>query len=388
MASTRSIIKQCLDGASSRSAQHLAIRVFLIILVVWIATYIATPHNITQYLYNASYNRDISPSTISWYRALIITIISFAAIIIAISMKGGKLYQDDMVFIAIVFIYSIYWWVQWSHICEAFTTDASMISTGLSNEDWDNMAIGRTWSNDLSMPKHPGSRLVGGLNRPEHYDFAPDDMPLYKLEPDLANMSPSIEMSDEDLANRKIVKGAGNGVMRRFAGLDGPLPSGATKWHTQHVNQQIAIVLDGNSRGFKCKDIHGLPGDFNRHRWNKDRENMLDTSNSNSKSKSKYKITRSDIARYNKVSKCTGTDDLTSDMHNNWLQDYGYTYNNNGKTEMGDEVCKRKLRNGCGIDGLGRGECRHPHYCSNQVPPSKQQIQKIMHGGPEILAWP
>lgn len=369
------MINQCLDIVNSRTTLHLAIKIFAIILLVWIATYLGTPSNIQTTLRNISIcfkpNQqqtiwvDMGPSTLAWYRALLITITSLAISIIIICIKGGKIYQDDLVFIAIVTIYIIYWWQQWWMIKETFmsgigggsSSDSSIIATGLSGEDWDNMAIGRTWTRDLSLPKNPATSLVAGINRPEHYDFSPDDMPLYQIEPDLTNLKPSIELNPDDLHTD--FTAAGNGVKRRFKKLDKPLPDGRTQWHTNHINQQVKTVLNKNSRSIENKHYNGgLHGDFANHGWGKGRENMQNTD--------------------------TIMKGLTPEMHKSWLDEYGYTYFGKG----GDEVCQKQPRMGCGTDGLGRGECRNPHHCSNWPLPSQKQLRKMMQGGGEILQWP
>lgn len=358
-----------LDIIGSRSTQHLAIRVFSILVVVWVATYAATPSRISSYMIHNT-KLSISASTANWYRAMIVTITSISTIILALVMKSGRVYQDDIVFIAILTIYSLYWWQQWWIVHESFTimgggigggtgVDSSMMSTGLSDEDWDNMAVGRTWTKDLSVPKDRDGRLVAGLNRPEHYDFAPDDMPLYKLEPDLVNMPPSIELDSNDL-NRQ-TRAAGKGVTRRFLPLDGPLPDGRTNWHTENIEHHISTVLDPNSRGHSNRELAGTPSDFAKHGWSKGKESMKD-------------MLASEL----------GTSGLTSKMHDDWLSDYGYTYTGNG----GDETCRKSPRTGCGLDGLGRGECRHPHYCSNLSAPTKKHIIKVTQGGSEMLGYP
>lgn len=388
------MIKECLDILGSRSTQHLAIRVFFILIIVWVATYCATPANIYR-LHTSS--TALGPSVLAWHRAMIVTIIAIMAIIIALTMKGGQVYQDDLVFIAILAVYCLYWWQQWWTVKEAFMVgengiggsgngaDASILATGLSGEDWDNMAIGRTWTRDLFIPPNPAHRLVGGINRPEHYDFAPDDMRLYTLEPDLKNAKPSIELDPVDLTSRRNsvpAIGAGSGVHLRFAGLDGPLPDGRTRWHTQHTEQQVATVLDSKSRGFACcdRDIQGMHSDFVRQGWGHGREYMKDTD------------MKPDAT-------AVGTGGLTPHMHRKWLKDHGYTHvnTNSGASDIntgmvdntaGDEACSRVPRMGCGLDGAGRGECRHPHYCSNMAQPTKAHIRKVTQGGSEMLGYP
>lgn len=375
--SLTNVASQCLDIAGSRSTQHLVTRVFLIIIVVWTATYLATPSNIYQlYSIVQSPNKvnTLGVSELSWYRAMLVTCITIMAIIIALSMKGGRMYQDDLIFISILAIYCLYWWKQWYIMNESFTNgcgigggssmDASILATGLSGEDWDNIAIGRTWTRDLSSPKDRTTQLVAGVNRPEHYDFAPDDMPLYQLEPDLADMRPSIEMEQSDLNEEANTSGAGEGVRRRFAALDGPLPDGRSHWHTKHTEHQIATVLNKNSRGFGGRSINGVPSDFNKNGWGTGRENMSDN----------LYTPAGDL----------GTNGLTPTLHKNWLRDHGYKYFGEG----GDEACRNDPRIGCGLDGMGRGECRNSHYCSNISAPTDDHIKKVTRGGKEMLGYP
>lgn len=350
-------ITNSLKIANSKSTLHLAIKLFAILIIVYVATTATTPNALSRWYSKQSSTQPIyisNPQYSAWVRAAIITITALLMTIIVITMKGGKIYPDDLVFMGVLGIYCLYWWVQWQSAKEAFINSdgsggddgASILATGLSNEEWHRMATGRTWSRDLAVSDK--NKLIAGINRPEHYDYAPDDMRLYRVDPYLANAEPTVgvlaEMDDADLIH-KDVRGAGHGVSRQYKELDGPLPDGRTELHTQYVEQQVNKVLAPEHRGHG--PANGLPSELFREPFNSNTCNSI----------------------------------LTPDMHNKWLAEYGYTYLGMG----GDAICG-DLRKGC--KQSSKGECRNPHYCSNWPPLTSTQVRKLTRGGEEILRWP
>lgn len=371
-----SSIQQLTTGltiANSRSTWHLALKLMSILLLVSVATCATTPTSISKWsMLDIQTIRQ--PQNLAWYRAIIISIVALVLVIIILAEKGGRIYTDDVVFMAIVTIYCYYWWSQWLAIRETFISSdsgtgggdgATILATGLSNEEWSRMAVGRTWARDLTVPDK--SKLIAGINRPEHYDFAPDDMHLYKLEPDLVDSPATVgvlsEMAESDLLPATVT-GAGHGVSRQYQELDGPLPDGRTQWHTDYVQRQIDKTLAVEHRGHG--PANGLPSMFNLENFRNDAS--YDNNARNDSIKKKVAVNICEI----------GTRGLTNKMHSDWLSNYGYTYMGSG----GDEICG-ELRPGC--KNTNRSDCSILEHCSNWPPLMDNQLRKMSRGGDEML---
>ena len=110
---------------------------------------------------------------------IIISIISVLCVFIIYMNKNKQLYEDDLLFIFILIVINIYNFKNQNSLLEYLQNHDlekfdSLSSFKLSMSDYNNTALPNK------------SDLVRGSNKPEHYDYTPDDMPTFDLDIDLA----------------------------------------------------------------------------------------------------------------------------------------------------------------------------------------------------------
>tara|TARA_B100000902_G_C27314703_1_gene920520 strand:+ start:101 stop:1363 length:1263 start_codon:yes stop_codon:yes gene_type:complete len=110
---------------------------------------------------------------------IIISIISVLCVFIIYMNKNKQLYEDDLLFIFILIVINIY----------NFKNQNSLLEY-LQNHDlekFDSLSSFKLSMLDYDKTEVPNkSELVRGSNKPEHYDYTPNDMPTFDLDIDLA----------------------------------------------------------------------------------------------------------------------------------------------------------------------------------------------------------
>ena len=110
---------------------------------------------------------------------VIIAIISVFCVFIIYMNKNKQLYEDDLLFIFILVVINIY----------NFKTQNSLLQYIQDNnlEKFDSLSSFKLSMLDYDKTEVPDkSELVRGSNKPQHYDYTPDDMPTFDLDKDLA----------------------------------------------------------------------------------------------------------------------------------------------------------------------------------------------------------
>jgi hypothetical protein len=165
----------------SKSAFHLYIKILIIILIIC--------------LYEAPgwLDAGLIIGRFSAVHGIILKVLAVATFsllsVIGIYIsKRNVLYLDDLIFIGILVFLNMYKWRQAKHVTEAFETLATessgdMYYTEPGRED-------PQVFNMYPLDKLPEDRdeLVHKINRPEHYDYTPDDIPGYLTQPAITRL--------------------------------------------------------------------------------------------------------------------------------------------------------------------------------------------------------
>ena len=186
----RYIIKQDFPGKNlfeiilSKSAFHLYIKILLIILIMCL-------YEAPGWIEAGFFAAGITSFRNGIIKVLAVATFSLLAVIGIYISKHNILYLDDLIFIGILAILNLYKWKQTVQSIETF--EALAKDPLESSGDMYYTEPGRKDQQVFNMypiEKIPDDRdeLVHKINRPEHYDYTPDDIPGYLTQPAITRL--------------------------------------------------------------------------------------------------------------------------------------------------------------------------------------------------------
>ena len=177
---------------TSKTIFHLLLKILLLSLIIYLSNSRIIDELIEKDILNKLKNNRTTSNNLKNNQSkindtkkiiiqknIIISIISVLCVFIIYMNKDKKLYEDDLLFIFILVVINIYNFKNQNSLLEYLQNHDlekfdSLSSFKLSMSDYDNTAL------------PDKSDLVRGSNKPEHYDYTPDDMPTFDLDKDLA----------------------------------------------------------------------------------------------------------------------------------------------------------------------------------------------------------
>ena len=173
--------KNLFDVILGKSVFHLYFKILIIILIICL-------YDAPSWIETGVFAISVAPLHGMVYKVLAVATFSLLSIIGIYISKRNVLYLDDLLFIGILVFLNMYKWRQAKHVTEAFETLATessgdMYYTEPGRED-------PQVFNMYPLDKLPEDRdeLVHKINRPEHYDYTPDDIPGYLTQPAITRL--------------------------------------------------------------------------------------------------------------------------------------------------------------------------------------------------------
>jgi hypothetical protein len=171
----------------SKSAFHLYIKILIITLL---ACLYEAPGWLEAGLFTSRFTALHGPI----FKVLAVATFSLLSVVGIYISKRNIIYLDDLIFIAILVFLNMYKWKQAKQVTETFEGLAKQRNDPLeSSGDMYYSEPGREDSQAFNMyplDKIPENRdeLVHKINRPEHYDYTPDDIPGYLAQPAITRL--------------------------------------------------------------------------------------------------------------------------------------------------------------------------------------------------------
>jgi hypothetical protein len=170
----------------SKSAFHLYIKILIITLI---ACLYEAPGWLEAGLFTSRFTAMHGPI----FKVLAVATFSLLSVVGIYISKRNIIYLDDLIFIAILVFLNMYKWKQAKQVTEAFEALAKDADPLESTGDLYYTEPGREDSQAFNMyplDKIPEDRdeLVHKINRPEHYDYTPDDIPGYLAQPAITRL--------------------------------------------------------------------------------------------------------------------------------------------------------------------------------------------------------
>ncbi len=171
----------------SKTAFHLYIKLLIIILL---ACLYEAPGWLEAGLFTSRFTALHGPI----FKVLAVATFSLLSVVGIYISKRNIIYLDDLIFIAILVFLNMYKWQQAKQVTETFEGLAKQVNNPLkSSGDMYYTEPGREDSQAFNMyplDKIPEDRdeLVHKINRPEHYDYTPDDIPGYLAQPAITRL--------------------------------------------------------------------------------------------------------------------------------------------------------------------------------------------------------
>tara|TARA_B100000242_G_C43037430_1_gene483738 strand:- start:903 stop:1991 length:1089 start_codon:yes stop_codon:yes gene_type:complete len=209
---------------------------------------------------------------------ILFSVIVFVIMVLFYIAKSTRS-QLDILFSCIVVVYLIYIWTRKDNNKDSFIVMDTLGEDSMDlihHNKYNNQSIGM-YPIEKEREEH---ELVHGLNKPEHYDYTPDDIPTYQMRDELKIFKQMSDMKKKDINAEWMNKVEGHDP-KFIPGMEGGFPFYNTKekvhdlfdnkHHQEDWNESILTALQECPRTPKHlldKSGDGLPDISHYHRKN------------------------------------------------------------------------------------------------------------------------